>query len=60
VNFRENGSFTPKLGGHVLTPFFGKTCQKGKGEAADEKQSVISRLKEEEDGQQDSSMVTGI
>jgi hypothetical protein len=44
----------------VLTPFFGKTCQKGKGEAADEKQSVISRLKEEEDGQQDSSMVTGI
>jgi hypothetical protein len=31
---------------HVLTPFFGKkTCKKG--EAADEKQSIIGRLKRE-------------
>jgi hypothetical protein len=44
----------------LLTLFFGKTSKKGKGEAADEKQSVIGRLKEEEDGQQDSPMVRGI
>jgi hypothetical protein len=41
----------------VLTPFFGKIGQKGSKEVADEKHSVIGRLKEEENGQHDSQMV---
>jgi hypothetical protein len=42
----------------VLTPFFWKKGSKGI-EAADEKQSTIGRLKEEDD-QQDSPVVRGI
>jgi hypothetical protein len=41
-------------------PFFGKTGQKGQGEAADEKQSACDRLRKEKGGQKNSPMVRGI
>jgi hypothetical protein len=45
------------LGLRVDTVFLEKQVKRGSREAADEKQSVIGRLKEEENDQHDSQMV---